>query len=215
MYFLSLNLFFIQFILFYILIIYFLLVLFCLITKKQFNCTNTLNDQLLENVYVKVQADNEEFSIADEVPIETLSGGSTGSSYIILERGEGFPAATFSCTLKFLAKDVDSSTGEADDNGYEDEYQLEDVEVGVSDYMSVWVPANFQEQWEEIGEENEAVETYSLSSIKSLKQACSEIANFLQMNPCDKTAYIDGKHSTAKHILHLGGKFLADTQVLV
>lgn len=29
---------------------------------------------------------------------------------------------SFSCTLKFIVKDCDPNTGEADDDGYEDEY---------------------------------------------------------------------------------------------
>ena len=29
---------------------------------------------------------------------------------------------TFSCTLKFIVKDCDPNTGEADDEGYDDEY---------------------------------------------------------------------------------------------
>ena len=32
--------------------------------------------------------------------------------------------STFTCTLKFLVKDCDPNTGEADEEGYEDEYMV-------------------------------------------------------------------------------------------
>jgi coatomer protein complex subunit gamma len=39
-------------------------------------------------------------------------------------------------TLKFLVKDCDPVTGEPDsDEGYDDDYQLEDIDVAVSDYV--------------------------------------------------------------------------------
>lgn len=45
-------------------------------------------------------------------------------------------AASFSCTLKFNVKDCDPNTGETDDDeGYEDEYVLEDLEVSVADHV--------------------------------------------------------------------------------
>ena len=44
-------------------------------------------------------------------------------------------AASFSCTLKFVVKDCDPTTGEADDDeGYEDEYVLEDLDLSVADH---------------------------------------------------------------------------------
>lgn len=36
---------------------------------------------------------------------------------------------TFSCTLKFIVKDCDPNTGEADDDGYEDEYVVSFITI--------------------------------------------------------------------------------------
>ena len=45
-------------------------------------------------------------------------------------------SASFSCTLKFVVKDCDPTTGEADDDeGYEDEYVLEDLDLSVADHV--------------------------------------------------------------------------------
>lgn len=41
----------------------------------------------------------------------------------------------FSCMMKFIVKDCDFIIGEIDDEGYEDEYVLEDLEVIVVDYI--------------------------------------------------------------------------------
>jgi len=57
----------------------------------------------------------------------------TGTFYVILKTpAEDMSeyAATLSATLKFVVKDCDPTTGEPDsDEGYPDEYVLEDLEV--------------------------------------------------------------------------------------
>ncbi|KAI4461365.1 coatomer subunit gamma [Holotrichia oblita] len=97
----------------------------------QFNCTNTLSDLLLENVRVQVDP-SEGYNIVKEIPCPKLPYNETGTSYIILQ----FPndlsqsVGTFGAVLKFIAKDCDPTTGIPDtDEGYGDEYILEDLEV--------------------------------------------------------------------------------------
>ena len=44
--------------------------------------------------------------------------------------------ATIPATLKFTVKDCDPTTGEPDsEEGYSDDYQLEDIDIAVSDYV--------------------------------------------------------------------------------
>ena len=58
-----------------------------------------------------------------------------GQTFTVLERsGGGWALGKFSNTLKFKVKEIDPSSGEAEEEGYEDEYQLEDLEV--SDNMT-------------------------------------------------------------------------------
>jgi coatomer protein complex subunit gamma len=66
-------------------------------------------------------------------------------------------------------KEVDPSSGEVEESGTEDEYQLEDIEITIADFMRKTLVTNFQEKWDEIGDEFEAVETYSLSTMKNLQ----------------------------------------------
>lgn len=65
--------------------------------------------------------------------------------------------------MKFLVKDCDPSTGEPDNDGYEDEYALETVEVDVADHVQKVLKANFGASWEEVGNENELEDTFALS----------------------------------------------------
>ena len=44
--------------------------------------------------------------------------------------------ATVPATLKFTVKDCDPTTGEPDsEEGYSDDYQLEDIDITVADYV--------------------------------------------------------------------------------
>lgn len=52
---------------------------------------------------------------------------------------------------------VDPSTTEADEEGVEDEYQLEDLEVVAADYMMNVGVSNFKNAWESLGPECERV----------------------------------------------------------
>lgn len=72
------------------------------------------------------------------------------TTYSVYLRADGqFPAGKMNATLKFSVVDVDPSTHEPDDpddEGYEDEYGLEDVEWEMRDYMQRVYCPNFQEQ---------------------------------------------------------------------
>lgn len=59
-----------------------------------------------------------------------------------------------------MVKDCDFNTGESDDEGYEDEYVFEDVEVIVVDYVQRVMKFNFSVFWEEVGLENELEDIY-------------------------------------------------------
>lgn len=58
-------------------------------------------------------------------------------------------ACTFSCMMKFTVKDCDPTTGETNDEGYEDEY------LDVADYIQKVMKLNFEAAWDEVGDEFE------------------------------------------------------------
>jgi len=80
---------------------------------------------------------------------------------------------------------VDTSTGEADEDGVEDEYQLEEFEVVAADYMLRVPVSNFRNAWENMDPESERVDEYGLGVRESLAEAVSAVINILGMQPCE------------------------------
>jgi len=172
----------------------------------QFDCTNTLNDQLLENVEAALELP-EGYELVDTLKLERLEYNVPGTVYIILATPEDLSewAGTISATLKFIVKDCDPTTGEPDtDEGYPDEYVLEDLDVTVADFVQRAAKANFAAAWDELGPTNELADTYVLSSMKTLDEAVRNIVKFLGMQPCERSDKVpEGKSS---HTLLLAGK---------
>ncbi|MFS7979827.1 putative coatomer/calthrin adaptor appendage subdomain, TBP domain superfamily [Helianthus anomalus] len=88
-----------------------------------------------------------------------------------------------------MVKEVDPSTGEAEEDGVEDEYQLEEFEVVAADYMLKVGVSNFRNAWESLGPDFERVDEYGLGPRESLKEAVSTVINLLGMQPCEVTKF--------------------------
>ncbi|XP_078340160.1 coatomer subunit gamma-2-like [Crassostrea virginica] len=180
----------------------------------QFDCTNTLNDQVLERVTVQMDP-AEGFDVLKSIPCPSLPYNKPGTTYTLVRLPEDaqLVTGTFSCTLKFVVKDCDPNTGEPDDEGYEDEYVLEDVEVTVADHVQRVMKPNFSASWEEVGPENELEDTYALSTVKTLEDAVKQIIQFMGMQPCERSDKIpEGKSS---HSLYLAGVYRGGHDALV
>lgn len=180
----------------------------------QYNVTNTLQDQQLNNVTVNVEmSESGVYEVEAVVPCAKLPFQHPGVTYVCLRRVEGEGAYTnvsLACELKFTLVEVDSS-GVADEQGFEEEYALEDVELGASDYMAKITVNDFREAWEAMGDEGEVMEKFALS-FKSLPEAVTGVINFLGMQPCEATAQPQPKAKV--HMLLLSGVFLGGTRVL-
>ncbi|KAG7011700.1 Coatomer subunit gamma-2, partial [Cucurbita argyrosperma subsp. argyrosperma] len=153
----------------------------------QYNCTNTIPEQLLENVTVVVDASEaEEFTEVISKPLRSLPYDSPGQTFVAFEKPEGISAVgKFSNMLRFIVKEVDPSTGEAEEDGVEDEYQLEDLEVVAADYMLKVGVSNFKNAWESLGPDCERVDEYGLGARESLAEAVGAVINLLGMQPCE------------------------------
>lgn len=179
----------------------------------QFDCTNTLDDQILENVTVQVE-NAEGFDVLFQVPCPILKYNTPGTTYTCIRLREDplSVTGTFSNVLKFKVKDCDQS-GEPDEEGYDDEYVLEDVELTVADHMQRILKPNFAAAWEEVGPENELEDTYALSTMKTLDEAIKNIIQFMGMQPCERSDKVaEGKSS---HTLYLAGIYRGGHDVLV
>lgn len=80
---------------------------------------------------------------------------------------------------------VDPSTGEAEDDGVEDEYQLEDLEVTAADYVLKVGVSNFRSAWESFGPDFEREDEYGLGPRESLAEAVHTVTNLLGLQPCE------------------------------
>jgi len=180
----------------------------------QFDCTNTLADQLLEKVRVELEL-SEGWELVAEVVAPSLQYNVCGTIYCVVSTPEdlGECVTTIAANLKFTVKDCDPNTGEPDsDEGYDDDYQLEDIEVAVGDYVQRVMKGNFAAAWEELGQENEMEDTFSLP-FKTLEEAVKNIVVYLGLQPCERSDKVpDGKSS---HTLLLSGVFRGGHQVLV
>eukprot|EP01104_Vermistella_antarctica_P004786 TRINITY_DN15205_c0_g1_i1.p1 TRINITY_DN15205_c0_g1~~TRINITY_DN15205_c0_g1_i1.p1 ORF type:complete len:879 (-),score=289.91 TRINITY_DN15205_c0_g1_i1:79-2715(-) len=181
----------------------------------QFTITNTLNDQQLEDAVVKMEQDGDALVFECEIAAKVLAYDAPGQAFTVFRRAEETfvpDLCSFNNTLKYKVKDVDPSTGVADEEGYDDEYALEEIELETSDFVQSRYNVQFQNEWEALGEDNECVQTYGLSSVKSCQAAVAEITSYLGMKAVDNTDQVP--EDRTKHILYLAGKMLGDVPVL-
>jgi len=180
----------------------------------QFSCTNTIQEQMLEDVSVAMDAENGE-GLQEEflLPLPQMPYNAVGHTYVCVQRTEKFAVDKFSCTLKFKSKEVDPSSGETEEEGYDDEYQLEDLEVSVLDYMQKTAVTNFRKSWEDIGEEAEQTDVYGLGARDSLQDAVEAFMEILGMQSCECTEIVPP--NARSHTCLLAGTFVGGCQVLV
>jgi coatomer protein complex subunit gamma len=139
----------------------------------QYEVKNTLPDTVLEDVsVVATPAEEEELEEDFIIPASKLVTEEPGTIYVSFKKvnGEGsFSASSFTNVLKFTTKEIDPTTGEPEEQGYDDEYQVEDLELTGSDYVIPAFAGNFNHLWEQVGAAGEeAEETLQLSGVKSI-----------------------------------------------
>ncbi|CAH2076839.1 unnamed protein product [Thlaspi arvense] len=108
---------------------------------------------------------------------------------------------------------VDPSTGEAEDDGVEDEYQLEDLEVVAADYMVKVAVSNFRNAWESMDEDLGHVDEYGLGPRESLGEAVKAVVDLLGMQPCEGTETVPS--NARSHTCLLSGVYIGNVKVLV
>ncbi len=129
-------------------------------------------DTILEQVSVVMQPPEDSGLTEDFIiPIPTLSSANSRIVYVSFTRDapEDYATATFQCVLKFISKEVDPSTGEPEAEGYEDEYQLEEVELAAGGDYIIPSYSNFSSEWDRLRTGASMIETFTLSSMESIK----------------------------------------------
>lgn len=147
----------------------------------QYEIKNTLPDTVLEQVSVIATPSEGAESLEEDfiVPVAKLSTEEPGTVYVAFKKSEDttFPTTSFTNILKFTSKEIDPTTGEPDDSGYDDEYQVEDLELSGSDYVVPAFAGSFDHVWEQTGANgDEASETLQLSNTKSIAGNSNQFA---------------------------------------
>lgn len=185
----------------------------------QFTILNTIDDQRLKDVRVELDAsDSEVYNIEKTIPAAIARYGEQSNCFIVLSRtsNEAF-TSTFPCALQFKVVQVNPTTGEVegDEEGYDEEYPLESLEISTRDFMAKVPVADFRKMWEQMGSDGEVLEKFGLP-FKKIDEAVTAVIEYLGMQPADGTGVLPaGEESKKVHSLHLSGVFLGNVQVLV
>ncbi len=139
----------------------------------QYEVKNTLPATVLENVsVVATPSDEEELEEVFILQAGKLATDEPGKVYVAFKKvnGEGsLPTSSFSNVLKFTSKEIDPTTNEPEETGYDDEYEVGDFELAGSDYVIPTFAGNYNHLWESVGAAGEeAQETLQLSGINSI-----------------------------------------------
>lgn len=170
----------------------------------QYEVKNTLPDTVLEEVSVLATPSEEEELEEDFIlPAAKLITDEPGTIYVSFKKVNGessFPASSFTNVLKFSTKEIDPTTGKPEESGYDDEYQVEDLELTGSDYVIPTFAGNFNHIWEQVGAQGEeAEETLQLSNMKSIAGELKPFMSKMRTNlsRCHRTTYQNSFATTA------------------
>jgi coatomer subunit gamma len=183
----------------------------------QFDIKNTLADYVLADVSVlctPTAADDEASPLEEEfiIPAPLLKTDEPGIVYVSFTKpSEGYTAASFTNILKFTLKEIDPATSEPEETGYEDEYQVEDLELNGSDYVVPAFAGSFDNIWSSLDSAaDEAEETLQLSNSKSIADAVETLIKLLGLQPLEGS---EVALSTSTHQLKLYGKSVQGSKV--
>ncbi|CAB3406335.1 unnamed protein product [Caenorhabditis bovis] len=180
----------------------------------QFECKNTMNDQLLLDVSVGLDDPENDWEPKEVMKIDRLPYGEVKSVYIIMDFPDsGAISGSIQAMLKFAVMDVDPTTGEPDsDDTYDQNYVLEEFDINVSDSIQGIAKTAFAAGWEAIGDESTREETFQLSTVDNIPEAVKKISEILGLVPCERSDRVpDGK---TQHTVLLSGIFRGGFEVL-
>lgn len=180
----------------------------------EFEVLNTVNEQMLKDVTVGFEMSSDEaWAVHSIIPLQEAVYGEKASCYIALQHvpDMGYPLVSMEMELKFKVHEVDS-TGEPDEEGFDEDYPLEPIELCAADLVKRVVVPDFRSAWEQIGDEAELREKYALQ-YKTVKDGVDGVTQLLGLQPCDNTGTVQPRSKS--HILLLSGVFLGGVKVLV
>lgn len=124
----------------------------------QYGVRNTLDDQILSNMTIKITGlQAEGLKVAGVVGLpegESIKSGVMKFIYVVLQRDSSveYPGCKISQKLTFTITEIDVDT-EEEVGSYEEDYSVSDVQLVLSDYMRAEIlpSGQFKDYWEQIG----------------------------------------------------------------
>ncbi|ODV96250.1 hypothetical protein PACTADRAFT_49632 [Pachysolen tannophilus NRRL Y-2460] len=178
----------------------------------QFNIENTLEESELNEVTVVSSPEADELYEEEFImPIEKLKPQSKGTVYVSFTRPSGIELTSFTNTLSFISKEVDTTTGESfeGDEGFQDEYQIEELSLTPGDFIIPSFTGNFTHQWDELSKIEQSG-VYNLSDSNDLQEIVQRLIRVLSMMPVDGSDIVTDSNSTT-HVLKLFGKSILNS----
>ncbi|EEB06467.1 coatomer gamma subunit Sec21 [Schizosaccharomyces japonicus yFS275] len=177
----------------------------------EFQLQNTLAEVVLENVVVVSTPSNDDLVEDCVIPAPRASQKEPVSIYVSFSFKEPYPTVTLNNVLKFTSKEVDLHTGELEEEGYEDEYEIDDLEVDSGDYLIPVYEPDFSGAWESLSS-SEGSAVYVLSNVHDYFETCERVVEMLQLEPLEGSEHpMEGERV---HTLKLSGKTVTGDKVL-
>lgn len=173
----------------------------------QYNITNTLPSLVLQDVSIIAQSDNELYVEDFVIPLPELKTDQTDSVYVSFSAptiGDDDILAAFGNTISYTSKDIIDDEGGVDptDEGLEDEYQIEDLEITAGDFIAPLYNSNFSGVFDQFPDEESSVVT--VTGVSSLEQAVLKITKNFNAMALDGSDYVPA--DSTSHVLKLLGK---------
>jgi coatomer protein complex subunit gamma len=183
----------------------------------QFNVTNKVESQQLEAVHVEM-TESSETDLQQEFFVEAnaIKYEQCETCFVCMKRTDpdSFVSTQFTNVLKFKVRNVDTETREAEDTDLadleEDEYDLQEFRVNVTDFVRRTPVSSFKEEWDKL-ENEEYGDTAQYATGKSLQECVDEVVQLVGMAPMNDTK-ITKKNN---HSLYFSGKFTNGKCVLL
>ncbi|KAL4445701.1 hypothetical protein ABPG74_006252 [Tetrahymena malaccensis] len=176
---------------------------------------NKAQDQILKDVKVKLDLNNENIQVEKIVAATEIKEEEASNIFVALARNPEFKVIAFSsqCFLTFQVQDIGANGKVISE--YADEYQLDDVQVTISDHLTDWEIAKGKYETELNYLEGEVATQKFKLSYKSVDFAIQEIIKHFSISVCDGTNHIPQVQTEKFHTLKLAGKYLDKEKFLL
>jgi len=152
----------------------------------EFLCKNTIQEQKLTNVSVTMESFMTsglcEIAV---ISLDTMPLHNFASSFSVFKLESGkYITDHFTCKLKFVSKEIDPLTGLTEDEGYEDEYLLEDVHLHQKDYIRMIHVLDFNSTWEGYSDCVESDGLFLADGYDTIHSGVQFVCSSLGLLPC-------------------------------